>query len=127
MLDFYFHYFYLPPSLIIQVWPQQSLVLVYIPACMMLNFGMSHTINGLSKQQNLALVLCSNLLLLPTLDKVIKNELNTHDDQIVVLLGIYMYIFIYICMYVYICIYIYTYIYVYIYIHIYVYIYTCYG
>jgi hypothetical protein len=90
---------------------------------MMLNFGMSHTINGLSKLQNLALVLCSNLLLLPTLHKVIQNELNAHEDQIIVLLGIYIYI--YICMYIYIYMYIYVYIYIHINIHIHIHISFC--
>ena len=99
----------------IQVWPQQSLVLVVLPACMMLNFGMSHTINGLSKLQNLVLVVYANLLLLPTLYKIVKKELVFSEDHCLVLLGIYIYMDIYI----YIFIYIYMHLYIYIYMHIY--------
>ena len=88
----------------IQVWPQQSLVLVVLPAAVMLNFGMSHTINGLSKLQNLVLVVYANLLLLPTLYKIVKKELVFSEDHCLVLLGIYMNVYIHI--YIHICIHI---------------------
>ena len=39
------------------VWPQQSYALAIFSACMTLNFGMSHTINGLTKLQVLILLL----------------------------------------------------------------------
>jgi len=39
------------------VWPQQSYALAIFSACMTLNFGMSHTINGLTKLQVLSLLL----------------------------------------------------------------------
>ena len=39
------------------VWPQQSYALAIFPACITLNFGMSHTINGLTKLQVLSLLL----------------------------------------------------------------------
>jgi hypothetical protein len=64
---------------------------VVLPACVVLNFGMSHTINGLSKLQNLVLVVYSNLLLLPTLYKIIKKELVFSEDHCLVLLGINIY------------------------------------
>ena len=76
-----------------------------------MNFGMSHTINGLSKWQNLAIVVYSNLLLLPTLYKVIKKQLVFSEDACLVLIGICMYIRMYICMYVcmmYVCAYTHT-------------------
>jgi hypothetical protein len=97
-----------------QVWPQQTLVLSFFSAFVMLNFGISHTISGLSKQQNLAIVLYANLLLLPTVYKIIKNELVFSFDNFLSLSGIYIYIYIYIYMYiyVYICIYIYIYTYI---------------
>jgi hypothetical protein len=63
---------------------------------MMLNFGMSHTINGLSKRQNLALVLYANLLLLPTLHKIIQNELVFDAavfEHMIGLLGVSVYIY----------------------------------
>ena len=106
-LTFILNRFYLFPPLI-QVWPQQSYVTAVFSACMMLNFGMSHTINGLSKRQNLALVLYANLLLLPTLHKIIKNELVLSADHVMVLLGVCVYIHTYIHTYVYT--YIHTYI-----------------
>ena len=59
---------------------------------MMMNFGLSHTINGISRRQNLALVLYTNLLLLPTLLKIIKKELVLSGEQLMLLLGIYIYI-----------------------------------
>ena len=76
---------------------------------MMMNFGLSHTINGISRRQNLALVLYTNLLLLPTLLKIIKKELVLSGEQLMLLLGIYIYIiYIHICMLVGL-VYIYTY------------------
>jgi hypothetical protein len=54
----------------------------------MLNFGISHTISGLSKQQNLVIVLYANLLLLPTVYKIIKNELVFSFDNFLSLSGI---------------------------------------
>ncbi len=62
---------------------------------MMLNFGMSHTISGLSKRQNLAIVLYANLLLLPTVYKVTKKELVFESGNLVTLSGIYIHIYIY--------------------------------
>jgi hypothetical protein len=71
---------------------------VFVPAAILLNFGLSHTINGLSRQQNLALVIYTNLLLLPTLLKILMNELVFREDQLICLLGIYIYVCI-VCMY----------------------------
>ena len=70
------------------MWPQQTLVLALFSECMLMNFGMSHTINGLSKRQNLAIVVYSNLLLLPTLYKVIKKQLVFGEDACLILIGI---------------------------------------
>jgi hypothetical protein len=80
---------------------------VFVPTCIMLNFGLSHTINGLSKRQNLALVLYTNLLLLPTLLKIIKNELVFRDDQLICLLGMYICMYVCVCVCVCVCVYMY--------------------
>jgi hypothetical protein len=76
---------------------------------MLLNFGASHTINGLSRPQNLALFLYTNLLLLPTLLKIIQNELVFNAKLLMLLLGICIYV--YVCVCVCVCVYIYIYIY----------------
>ncbi len=58
---------------------------------MVLHFGLSHCANGLSKRQNLALVLYANLLLLPTLHKIIKKELILNEVLLMAILGIYIF------------------------------------
>jgi amino acid permease len=75
---------------------------------MMLNFGMSHTINGLSKRQNLALVLYTNLLLLPTLLKIIKKELVLSPNQVAGVLGMCVCVCVCVCVYMYVYIYMHT-------------------
>jgi hypothetical protein len=94
---------------------------------MVLHFGLSHCANGLSKRQNLALVLYANLLLLPTLHKIIKKELILNEVLLMAILGIYIYIFTHTHTHRYVYIYntynIYIYIYIYIYMYIYIYAY----
>ncbi len=61
---------------------------------MMVNFGLSHTMWGLSKRQNLALVLYAMIIFIPTVYKVMKKELVFSTDNFLSLSGI-IWIYIY--------------------------------
>ena len=78
--------------------PQQTLVLAWFSAFMMVNFGLSHTMWGLSKRQNLAIVLYAMIIFIPTVYKVIKKELVFNTDNFMSLSGICIYMYVYIYM-----------------------------
>jgi hypothetical protein len=68
------------------VWPRHSFILAWFPAEGTLNFGVSHSVNGLTEHQNAVLVLYSILMLSQQLIKLISGQLLAKFDLCVIFL-----------------------------------------
>ena len=57
------------------MWPRHSFILAWFSAGVTLNFGVSHSVNGLTELQNAVLVLYSILMLVQQLIRIISGQL----------------------------------------------------
>jgi hypothetical protein len=69
------------------VWPRHSFILAWFSAGVTLNFGVSHSVNGLTELQNAVLVLYSILMLVQQLVKVISGQLLPRHDLSMIFLS----------------------------------------
>ena len=66
------------------MWPRHSFILAWFSAGVTLNFGVSHSVNGLTELQNAVLVLYSILMLVQQLIKIISGQLLPRFDLCVI-------------------------------------------
>ena len=69
------------------MWPRHSFILAWFSAGVTLNFGVSHSVNGLTELQNAVLVLYSILMLVQQLVKVISGQLLPRHDLSMIFLS----------------------------------------
>ena len=69
------------------MWPRHSFILAWFSAGVTLNFGVSHTVNGLTELQNVVLVLYSILMLVQQLTKLFSGQLLPRHDLSLIFLS----------------------------------------